>query len=95
MTHGNSPASALHVTVIIEMPRSAAVCATVSISPGPLLEPAALTSEAEPCDCPAAMASRGGHFKVTCKHPRCQETWWYPLCNPPRRLLGHRDDPYR
>jgi hypothetical protein len=45
----------------------------------------------EPCDCPAAGAARGGHIKVACGMPGCQEIWWKPRHEPFRlpRILGH------
>jgi hypothetical protein len=45
----------------------------------------------EPCDCPAAKAARGGHIKVYCGTPGCQEIWWKPRHEPFRmpRILGH------
>jgi len=57
--------------------------------------PGTVTITWEPCDCPAARNARGGHVKVRCNVPRCGETWWSPLHDQVRRLLGHRDDPYR
>jgi len=48
----------------------------------------------EPCDCPPALAARGGHMAVRCLarfgEGRCPGEWLAPLHRPVREgLLGH------
>jgi len=40
---------------------------------------------------PAAKTARGGHLKVYCGTPGCQEIWWKPRHEPFKmpRILGH------
>lgn len=45
--------------------------------------PGTVTITWEPCDCPAAREARGGHVKVKCNAPRCEETWWALLHRQP------------
>jgi hypothetical protein len=53
----------------------------------------------EPCDCPPALAARGGHITVRCRaefgHGRCPEEWMAPLHKPVlNEPLGHHRPGY-
>jgi len=54
-------------------------------------EPGAVVIDWRPCDCPAAIAARGGHIEVTCGTPSCTEVWQRPRHEPFRlpKILGH------